>query len=98
MIAKIFTVIMLVVVAASCGTKKKTEETATATESAEFTELKAIMATDCAGSCHVGTDWKTSETAFKVKLTDIQGRVASGDMPRDTTLTAEKKAKFAAYK
>lgn len=89
---------MLVLAAFSCGSTSKTEDTTTATDSAAFTELKAIMATDCTASCHTGQDWRNSETIFKANLATIQTKVATRDMPRDATLSSEKMAKFAAYK
>jgi hypothetical protein len=98
MTTQICALMMLVLVAFSCGSKSKTEDTSTTTESAAFTELKAIMVTDCAASCHTGQDWRNSETIFKANLVNIQSYVALGQMPKNGTLSAEKKAKFAAYK
>ena len=98
MILQICAFMMLILTAFRCGSTSKTEDTTTATDSAAFTELKAVMATDCTAACHTGQDWRNSETIFKANLATIQGYVATGQMPKNGTLSAEKKAKFAAYK
>lgn len=98
-------VILLSVV--SCGNKSSDDTAAATADSPEYTALKTIMVEKCAGSgCHSSAGvksatWYSSETAFKANLTSIQSQVSSGTMPKSGSgfiLSADEKAKFAAYK